>query len=364
MKEEKDFRYNFNQVFSLETNIPYFEGMFHSFRESQDSSRDGESQENSRSRPLAFRVILDDTLKVSTSGRERVNLMLFHEPQSETIEFLYPWFKPVCAKLEFAKAGFEFTFNKRYLTFSNVVAEGWELIDVFRSLLVIYLIRRGMYMLHAAAIKLNEDGIIFPAFGNTGKTTTSWMLSKDQAEFLTDEFAILDSEGNCFGLPCSSLVSRSSAVRFGLELTRKQSLGLFFNDLKSKLLSTRFAPGGIKIYPDRLFKICRSAKITKLAIIQNGLDSVQSLSPLETVMRIKAIQDYEFGWKANPYVLALSFFTGLDLTALSAKENEFLRNFASRVVRDQYLISSSSGEHYKTILNILGETKVNQPAVS
>lgn len=284
--------------------------------------------------------------------------MLFHEPNSETIEFMYPWLRPIFAKLDFGKHGFTFTFNKRYLTLSNIVAEGWELIDVFRSLLEIYLIQNGMYMLHAAAIKLRDEGIIFPAFGNTGKTSTSWMLSKNHAEFLTDEFAIIDSKGNCYGLPCSSVVSKSSVARFGIKLNRKQSLVLFFNELKSKVLSTRFALGGIKIYPDSLFQVCSSARITKMAIIQNGPGFVRRLAASEALTRIRAIQDYEFGWKANPYVLALSYFTDLDLDSLARRECEFLRNLIE-IVPDQYVVSSSSGEHYKSILNILEESSAN-----
>ena len=359
MTEADCYSYNFNHIFSLQTNIPYFEGMFHTFRSHAGNS--GADLETSSDSRLRFNVIQDNNLKVSASGKERINLMFFHEPRSETIEFMYPWFKPILAKLDFSKQGFTFTFNKRYLTFSNIVAEGWELIDVFRSMLEIYLIQSDMYMLHAAAIKLRDEGIILPAFGNTGKTSTSWMLSKNGAEFLTDEFAIIDSKGNCYGLPCSSVVSKGSVAKFGIRLSRKQSLALFLNETKSKILSTRFAPGGIKIYPDNLFRICNSARITRIAIIQNGPDLVQRLTSTEALTRIKAIQDYEFGWRANPYVLALSFFTGLDLNSLGIKEYEFLRNF-TRIVHDEYVVSSSSGEHYRSILNILEETSVNQRA--
>jgi hypothetical protein len=354
MTESDCYSYDFNHIFSLETNIPYFEGMLHAFSSGAENS--GADQEADGNNHFRFKVILDNNLNVSTSGKERVNLMLLHKPGSRTIEFTYPWFKPIFAKLDFGKQGFTFAFNKRYLTFSNIVAEGWELIDVFRSMLEIYLIQSGMYMFHAAAIKLRDEGILIPAFGNTGKTTTSWMLSKNRAEFLTDEFAIIDSRGCCFGLPCSSVVSKGSVTKFGLSLSRRQSLALYFNELKSKILSTRFAPGGIKIYPDNLFRICNSSKISRIVIIQNGSDLVQKLTSSDTLMRIKAIQDYEFGWKANPYVLALSFFGGLDLNSLIVKEYEFLRNF-TKLIQDEYVVSSSSGEHYKSVMNIVNEIR-------
>ncbi len=340
-------RYNFRGIFSLETNLPYFEGMFHAFKEPSETTNVANHIQN-------FHFVLDNKLDVPTKGKERVNLMFYHQPGNATIEFMYPWFKPICAKLEFKNDGFEFRFNKRYLHFSNIVAEGWELIDVFRSFLMIYLMARKMYMIHAAAVKIDRDGILFPAWGNTGKTTTSWMLAKNGANFLTDEFAILDAEGNCYGLPCSSLLSRGSVTRFGLQLSSMQKTRLLFSDLKSKIVSSRFAPGGLKVYPDELFATCDAAKITKLAIIQNGLDGMTRLNRYQARLRIKAIQDYEFNWSGNPYVLALSFFTGLDLDALYSLEHKFIEDFLQKIDSESlFLVSSTSGEHYKTILDQL-----------
>ena len=359
------YTYHFNGIFSLKSNIPYFEGMLHSFRAASDerggssSTLAGTTNDPTHAPPLALEFIQDDSLEVSPSGKEKVNLMLYHDRESEAIEFLYPWFRPVCARLEAMKSlgrvGFRFTFNKRYLTFSNIVAEGWELIDQLRSLLLLHLIRdRRMYMFHAAAVKLGDgDGILIPAFGNTGKTTTSWMLAKQHqlgAKFLTDEFAIVDSSGYCYGLPCSSVISSVTVKKFDIKLSRSQRVSMSISDLKSKLLSTRFSPGGVKIYPDRIFETSPGARINKLAIIQNGVDAVKTLNRKEALKRIKAIQDYEFGWKSNPYLLAESFFNNdLDISSVSAIENDFLNTFLASI-DDIYLVSSSKAEHYKAIL--------------
>ncbi|HZW56140.1 MAG TPA: hypothetical protein VFF30_07620 [Nitrososphaerales archaeon] len=365
----KTYRYDFNGIFALRTNIPYFEGMMHSFRTSLE---EGNTASNSSNRSLAeeseprveksstwlLEFIRDDNLEVKPEGKEKVNLMLYHDRSSGAIEFLYPWFRPVCAKLEAidgcdeGRKGFRFTFNKRYLTFSDIVAEGWELIDQLRSLLLVHLIRNRKYMLHAAAVKLGEDGIIFPAFGNTGKTTTSWMLARQKklgAQFLTDEFAILDSDRYCYGLPCSSVISKVTVRKFNIKLTGAQHLSMFLNDLKSKALSTRFAPGGIKIYPDSILPTVTKGRINHLAIIQNGIDRIETLGKREALQRIRAIQDYEFGWKSNPYLLAESFFNGLDLGTLSEVENRFLQEFLAGI-DDIYLVSSSKAEHYKAAI--------------
>lgn len=341
------FKYDFNGIFTLESNTTYFEGMFHSFKKPLEEQRNGGSESSAS---FGFEFVLDPKLKIDSQGKEKINLMLFYNHEDGSVEFCYPWFRPICAKLDFLDNGFRFTFNKNYLRFSNIVAEGWELIDVFRSTLLTFLIRNKKYMIHAAAVRLGDEGILLPAWGNTGKTSTSWMIAKHGGEFLTDEFAIVDSSNYCYGLPCSSLISGKTAARFGVRLGPSDRVRLFFSDAKSKILSSRFAPGGIKIYPDMMFKFCEKAKITQLAIIENGADACKTIGKHEAFLKIKSIQDYEFGWKSNPFLLAKSFFSGFDLNALAAMENTFLEDFLAGLKEIQ-VVSSRVGEHYKALLN-------------
>lgn len=300
---------------------------------------------------------MDNNLKVSTVGKPRVNLMLYFNSRENAIEFNYPWIMPISAKLVFSDdSNYTFYFNKNYLRFSNIVAEGWELIDIFRSLLLVALIKAGMYMVHGAAISLGQEGILIPSFGNTGKTTTSWMLAKRGAGFLTDEFAILDSEGNCFGFPCSSLVSSGLIRMVGLRLTKRQGLSLRLNNLKSKILSSRFAFGGVKLYPDHFFQTRDSAVITRVVFIQNGLDGFHKIGPDEALSKLNAVQDYELNWQSNPYVIAHSFFNpSFKKQEIFSKEQKILQTLVSRI-KDAYVVSSSDSMHFEIIEKIM-ETK-------
>ena len=334
-------KYNFHGLFSLSTNISYFEGLLHSFRGSEDAN-------------IRLRFLLDPELRVSTRGKPTVNLMLHFNSQDNSIEFSYPWFTSIVAKLVFTEDGsqFTFSFNKNYLRFSNVVAEGWEVIDVFRSLLQLSLISRGMQMVHAAAVSLGDEGILIPTFGNTGKTTTAWMLAKRGAGFVTDEFAILDSEGRCFGFPCSSLVSAGLVKAADLRLTRRQSISLRIRDARSRILSTRFAPGGVKLYPDDIFKTRDRVEITSLAFIQNGLEDLRQVDAKEAYTLLRAVQDYELNWRSNPYIIARSFFyPTFNADDISAREEVMMKNLISGV-RGSYLVSSSKGLHYQSIERI------------
>ncbi len=184
------------------------------------------------------------------------------------------------------------------------------------------------------------------------KTSTAWMLAKRGAEFLTDEFAIVDSQLNCFSFPCSSLASSRLIKASGMRLTRVQSLSLRFRDLRSKILSTRFAPGGIRLYPDQVFKIRDKVLLRGIVFIQNGVDDCRRVSADEALTLLGAVQDYEVNWKSNPYILAQSFFRPeFTRTDLLLRERRILENLISGVTCS-YLVSSSKGLHFQIIEKI------------
>lgn len=332
--------YNFGDVFSLRSNIPYFEDLLRAFRTNDHSKRAG----------ISLGFFMDNGLRVLSESKYRVNMMLYYDPCSGTIEFSYPWFRRICAKLSNgAPTQFDFSFNKNYLRLSNVIAEGWELIDIFRSLLLMSLIRSRMYMIHGGAVEINQQGILIPSFGNTGKTTTTWMLARKGAKFLTDEFAILDRDGHCLGFPCSSLVSSALAEEMGLRLSTLRRARLSLNEFRSKLVSTRFAPGGIKLFPDQFFETLDKTLVDKVVFIQNGEDLVKEIDRDRAISMIGAIQSYELNWKANPYVLTHSYFGSSPSTEeISEMEKKIIEDQMSRMSRF-YTVSAQPGRHHEAV---------------
>ena len=334
------YRYNVHGLFSFTSNIPHFEGMLHAFRSEEEIS--GLS---------SFRFILDPGLKIPKVGKQRINLMLYHNPHDNSIEFDYQWFVPISAKLSFLKnpPGYVFSFNRNYLRVSQLVGGGWTLVSIFRSLLQMTLVRKRMLMLYGGAINIGDRGILFPAVENIGKTTTAWMLAKRGARYVTDEYVILDTEGRCYGIPCSSFLTPTTIKTVGLKLARGEKIALALNYLKGRILTIHLSSGGTAIDPDRFFKVCSAMKVNKLAIIQNGTDFVRRMGKDEALSKVKVIQSIEFPWKTNPYVLAHWYFNPeLDMKSLSSQEDSLLDSAISRIP-DLYLVSSSSREHYKAI---------------
>ncbi len=337
------FSYDFNEIFAVQSNIPYFDDLLHSFNINT-------SPTSPKRTGISLGFFLDRRLTIDTRGKSRVNLMLYFDPSNGNIEFSYPWLRPISARLIYNhEAHFDFYFNNAYLRFSNIVAEGWELIDIFRSHRLTSLIEAGMYMIHGGAVEIGQTGLLIPSFGNTGKTITTWMLAKRGARFLTDEFAILDSDGRCFGFPCSSLVSSGLAKDAELSLSRRQRVSLVFNDLRSRALSTRFYPGGIKLYPDKHFETISEAKVDKVVFIQNGEDFVKEIDRDRAATMIGAIQNYEMNWRANPYIIAHSYFdSNPDVEEISRKEKDLVESQLSKISRF-YVVSSRPGKHHEAI---------------
>jgi len=335
-----NYRYNFHNLFSLTANIDDFDGLLHAFRSRRDTDLSTRCQ-----------FVLDNDLKISLRKKPVFNVMLGYDGETDSVEFAYPWIRPVYARLTFGRNGFVFAFNKNYLRFSHIVAEGWQTSEVFRSVLMVALIKSGMYMVHGATVKLGDEGILIPSFANTGKTTAAWMLAQRGAKYLTDELAVIDSHGSCLSFPCSSLVTPGLAKSLGLHLTGRQKLSMQIGKLKSKLFSLRFVTGGLRLYPEDFFEICDSVKITKVAFIQNGVDDFRKVSLDEAITRFMAVRNFELGWDSNPYLIAESFFNpSFDIEAFRTTERTFVSSFLSRL-EEIYLVSSSSGSHYKVLEN-------------
>jgi len=287
-------------------------------------------------------------------NKERINIMFYHNSSDNSIEVDYPWFRPICAKLTFDEDNrrYTFAFNKNYLRVSRFIGGGWRPISILRTLLQMNLVRNNMLMMHGGVVRIGDEGILMPSVENTGKTKTVWMLAKRGAQYVTDEYSIIDSEGHCYGIPSSSSLTPATATAVGLNVTRREKTALILAGLKGKALTVHFTSGGMRMDPNRFFKICSETHLNRIAIIQNGPDLTRRIRTEEALSRIKATQLFEFGWKTHPYLLAYAYFNPeFEVDSYSSQEDDVLKSVVSRI-QDIYLVSSSNREHYRSIENL------------
>lgn len=330
--------YNFNKIFGVETNIDYFDGMLHDFKRN--------SQENGNSEFHIKFVKCEPAIDLK--NKPNVNLMLYYNEATSALEFNYPWIRKIQARLSRDGNNWEFAFNGSYERLSSNITLGWEFIDVFRSLLISSLVRTNRYMVHGGAAVVNGSGVIMPSYGNTGKSTTIWMLAKSGHTYLTDEFALFDN-GYSYGFPCSSLISKFTADKIELKLGAYRSLKLWTNDFLSYLFSSRFMSGGLKLSPDSLFPIGDRSKIEHIAFIEKGWDGMKQIDVDQGLKRLIAIQKYEWPWASNPFLLGLSYFDkDFNLEKMQEQERQLMMDLLQGV-KDINIVASKSGDHYKTI---------------
>jgi len=346
-----EYTYNVHRIFSLKSNTTYFEGMLHAFRTDQEERSS-----------LNFEFRMDPRLRISKEGKERINIMFYHDPVENSIEIDYPWFRPICAKLVFSEDGRNclFLFNGNYMKVSRLVGGCWRLISIMRSVLQMNLIRNNMILVHGGVVRIGEHGFLIPGVENTGKTMTVWSLAKNGALFVTDEYSIFDEDGQSYGIPGDSSLTKSTARAIGLRFRTSERVLLGLADIKGKLLTIHLSSGAKSVAPERFFKTCDKTLVSASTIIQNGVDSTKKIGFEEALSRIKAIQSFEFGWRSHPFLLAYSFFNpAFDLTRLFSREDDILSSVLAKI-QHFYLVSSSMRDHNLAIENI-ARAHINQP---
>jgi hypothetical protein len=98
--------------------------------------------------------------------------------------------------IEFARSGVQIVLDGDGYRVSGTR----ELLVVVLPLLDRILVRRGIAMVHAATFVWGGRGVIMPAWGGTGKTSTiAKLMRRDDVAFLGDDWAFLGQDGRLLG---------------------------------------------------------------------------------------------------------------------------------------------------------------------
>ncbi len=301
---------------------------------------------------LEFR--LEPTLRVAKEGKERINVMFYHNSVDNSIEIDYPWVRPICARLTLSdeEQSCLFLFNRNYMRVSRLVGGCWRPISIMKAILQMNLIRNNLILVHGGVVRIGGLGFLIPGAENTGKTSTVWALAKNGAQFVTDEYSIFDADGQSFGIPGTSSLTKPTVRALGLNFRRSERVLSTLADIRGKVLTIHLSSGGTPVSPEKFFKTCNKTRVSVSTIIQNGVDSTRKIGFHEALVRIRTIQSFEFGWRNHPFLLTYSFFNPtFDLTSLFSREDEILAAVLSKMSQF-YLVSSSKRNHGFAIENI------------
>jgi len=181
------------------------------------------------------------------------------------------------------------------------------------------LLKKGFTFIHAAAVNYNSQGIIFPAWGGTGKTSLSAViLDKKKTKFLGDDFVIISKTGKIYSFPQPFSLYYYHASLFsdtfkhkkkilvgpkGLELIkclRHIAKPLLLKFPKAEDIAKRFSPDYMAVPVEHVIaknKISDQVDLKKIIFLTkysgNNI-SIEICNKEEIIKKIVGILHYEF----------------------------------------------------------------------
>lgn len=216
----------------------------------------------------------------------------------------------------------------------NLYPPGVHLADI----LSVNLLERGYVPLHCGAVASNEEGFLFTAPPDTGKSITTLLALKRGFHYLSEDISIVD-EQNVYSNP-----NTSTFLHNGEDHNRKGFRSLMY---KIPLLEYYISPSKKSISEGiKNFTADQKAKITRIFILDRGKDStIEKIDPEEALRRILIINRNEFSYHKNPILFAYAYFQPrLDIEKLMKTEQRILRTIVEKT--ESFLVRTNDPRHY------------------
>jgi len=212
-------------------------------------------------------------------------------------------------------------------------------------------------MIHGAAIEYNGKGVLFPAWGNTGKTAlVSQFIKDDACKFLGDDFAILSADAQLYSFPLPFSLYYYHEPLFPEVFKKKKRMLLSGPLLSAAGIAKDFLRPIVKaspilesklrtISPEYMSvpaedivgkeKICSTTPLSKVVYLErySGTEIVEkNITPKELRKIMFGILQYEFEqsplWKET---LAMSAFGIVDLYSYFESINNTIKSALEKV---------------------------------
>mgnify|MGYP002153768861 CR=1 FL=1 len=336
--------YNFHNLLCIRCNTDFCDNTFSSFT----------SEENFEP---SITVNIGISPKWHEQDLERVNVMFYYLEDFHGVYFSYPWlFRIRAAITGIDSLHTEIFLSNIYLRFSELVNQGFSMVDIFKSIMMVKLLSLGNTLLHAGCLDANGAGILIPAFANVGKTSTCLALSKrDGVTFLADDMTCIDDSALALSLPMTSLLSRTTAQELGVaDVCKLARLALI--EGVGFLMSNRFINSGMRVKPQSILgpdKIGTQTTIRTIAFLQHGNESMSEIDKDEAVKKLLAINRHELPWSGNPMIHAFAFFSNqFDIQNLLHTEQRILRSVVDAADRC-LLVTARRGRHWTMLQKVV-----------
>lgn len=239
--------------------------------------------------------------------------------------------------------------------------------DLVNSIILVKLIQRGWFLAHSASLLTSSSlGFLITGYPDTGKTTTTYLLSQLKGFIpLSDDLTYISENAEFIGEGLSSQSLSGQAEReyfkkmfylFKLRITLSKVFNYlsyvpyspnFLSNLNKKIFPS--IPVTIRKHPYSRFK-CKYLFILELGNEEEVIEIDKELAKRK-FLEINRREHYFFNH--NFMLLTYSYFNkNFDLESVYRKRAEIISNFVNKT--NTYIIRArKSSEFYRLILHVL-----------
>jgi hypothetical protein len=231
-----------------------------------------------------------------------------------------------------------------------------RLLGIAWSVIRLKLLQKDRALIHAACLFHPDKGILLPAYGNTGKTLTTLLATRDHEwSYLSDDVALIDSASRAYCYPTQFALEslRNAGIRVDASPSRRFR-ALFNRVLRSvPMLSLHVFPELVLYDAQEILqtRIKTSTDLNLVVFLQRGPEGWHQIDHPTALSKLLAINSAEFG--SSPEILwTYSYFNpSLNLWSLARLEAKIMSDMLERT--DCYVLTARSASTFPHLLSEL-----------
>ena len=234
----------------------------------------------------------------------------------------------------------------------------WCHVDTVISMLIqMKAIKKGYGFVHAASVAKENKAVVMPAWSDTGKTSTSWILAaKHGFEFMSDDVVLAGEDGTVLCFPQPSSIHMGTLRTISPVIPKRDSMSV-----KIREIAAMFAPSLIPAKVERDvwkklpgIKVKEKAKMETIAMFQFGDPSIEEINEEKLFKRIWALSRVNVAWDFQTQIIMPYLYVNPEFKyeELEKKEYNNLKSFTEKAIK-RYVLTGSHKTFKTQIFEVL-----------
>jgi hypothetical protein len=231
-----------------------------------------------------------------------------------------------------------------------------RLLSIAWSVIRLKLLQKDRVLVHAACLSHSDKGVLLPAYGNTGKTLTTLLATRDHEwDYLSDDIALVDSGSHAYCFPTRLTLESLRSAGICVDVSPSSRIRALFNSVLRSvpMLSLHVFPELVLYDTQEILqsKIKTSTDLKLVVFLQRGPDGWHQIDRSTALSKLMAINSAEFG--GTPEILSTySYFNpSLNLSSAARTEATIMSDMLQRT--NCYVLTARSAPTFPHLLSEL-----------